>query len=87
MESEKPQWGLVCFRTTYGDEEAWEKYTQHLLRSSCIGMRAHSGTEFLRKKWHIQFIEDDKERLEGASLEDLCTYALNPLQCRSMAVH
>ncbi len=70
--SAKPHFGLVCLRTAYDDDEAWEKYKEHILRTSKIGFSVLSDTDLVSKKWKIDFIGDDKERLDGASLEDMC---------------
>lgn len=77
--SSKPHWGLVCFRTAYDDEEAWTKYKAHILRSSHVGLWSYPGTDSADRKWKIDFVEDERERLDGASLEDLCKYAVSAL--------
>jgi len=76
--SPKPHFGLVCFRTAYDDDEAWKKYKEHILRNSRVGFLAYQGTDLVSKKWKIDFIDDDRERLDGASLEDMCRSALPP---------
>ena len=45
--SHKPHWGLVCFRTSYGDEEAWSKYREHLKHSTRIAFYGCTWTDFL----------------------------------------
>lgn len=72
--SSKPHWGLVCLRTAYNDEEAWNRYKEHLIRCSQTGLWAYPGTDFVGKKWKIHLVEKDRESLDGASLENLCRY-------------
>ena len=79
MASPKPYFGLVCFRTAYDDDEAWKNYKEHIIRSSRLGFWQCKNTGRLCKKWKIDFIEDDRERLDGASLEDMCRSALPPI--------
>ena len=71
-ESTKPHWGLVCFRTAFDDEDAWQRYKQYLIRWSSVGISARHGTDYVASKWKIEFIEDDRESLEGANVEQLC---------------
>ena len=78
MASPKPHFGLVCFRTAYDDDEAWKNYKEHILRSSRLGFWAWQGAERVSEKWKIEFIDDDRERLDGASLEDMCRSAPAP---------
>lgn len=79
MASPKPHFGLVCFRTAYDDDEAWKNYKEHILRSSQLGFWLWEKAARVSKKWKIEFIDDDRERLDGASLEDMCRSALTPL--------
>lgn len=76
--SPKSHFGLVCLRTAYDDDEAGEKYKEHIIRNSMVGFLAYHGTDFVSKKWKIDFIDDDRERLDGASLEDMCRSAISP---------
>ena len=78
MASPKPHFGLVCFRTAYDDDEAWEKYKEHILRSSRLGFWLWDRAGRVSKKWKIEFVENDRERLDGACLEDMCRSALTP---------
>lgn len=79
MASSKPHWGFVCFRTAYDSDEAWAKHKEHILCSSRVGLCAFLGTCSVIKKWRIHFVENDKERLNGANLEDLCKCVATPL--------
>ncbi len=76
--SPQPHFGFVCFRTAYDDDEAWRKYKEHILRTSSLGFLAKRGMDLVSKKWKIDFIDDDKEKWDGASLEDMCRSALPP---------
>lgn len=76
--SPKPHWGIICFRTAYDDDDAWTAYKEHLLHCSRAGLWVYPGTDYVGKKWKIEFVEDEKERLDGASVEDLCVYACCP---------
>ena len=77
--SQKPHFGLVCFRTAYDDDGAWKNYKEHILRSSRLGFWAWQGAERVSEKWKIDFIDDDIEWLDGASLGDMCRSAPAPL--------
>ena len=79
MASPKPHFGLVCLRTAYDDDEAWKNYKEHIIRSSRSGFWLWDSAGRVSKKWKIEFIDDDRERLDGASLEDMCRSALIPL--------
>ncbi|KAG8528398.1 uncharacterized protein KY384_007316 [Bacidia gigantensis] len=78
-----PQWGLVCLRTDYSDEVAWMKFKEHLSKSAKIGLWDCPGSEFVGKMWRLHFIDDDKERLDRASLEKLRRYAYRILRARA----
>ena len=86
MASQKPHFGLVCFRTAYDDDEAWNKYKEHIVRSSQLGFWLWDSAARVSKKWKIEFIDDDRERLDGASLKDMCRSALTPL-CHHRTVY
>ncbi|MCJ1343613.1 hypothetical protein MMC31_001809 [Peltigera leucophlebia] len=72
----KPHWGLVCFRIAYDNDEAWVKYKDHIVSSSRSALLSYPRTCSVSRKWKINFIENDKETLDGASFEDLCKSAV-----------
>ncbi len=75
--SPKPHFGLVCLRTAYDDDEAWEKYKEYIVRNSMVVFLVYYGSDFVSKEWKIDFIDDDRKRLDGASLEDMCRSAIS----------
>lgn len=53
----------------------WIKYKEHLICSAHAGHWVYPGTGYVSEKFKIQFVDEDKERLDGASVEGLCKCA------------
>lgn len=68
----KGDWGFVCFRTSFGDNDAWKTFKELLVDATKTGLLKVKYSDRIRKRWSIQWIED--RDLENASLETLCLY-------------
>lgn len=74
LERDQPdqEWGFVLYRTWFGDDQAWGNFQQELERLTNVALKLVKGSEGIRKRWKIHYIEEKK--LEGASLETLAEF-------------
>ena len=69
--SPKPNWGLICLRTSFRDNEIWQNFKDHISRWAHVGLALCYGTDLASEKLQIVFIEHG-ENLDGISLADMC---------------
>lgn len=69
-------WGFAFFRTSFGDDAAWETFKERFTEAISISFWAVSKADHIRKTWRIQWIED--KSYNEASLDELCQYATSP---------
>jgi hypothetical protein len=66
----KVEWGFVAFRTDFGDEKAWKRFTEQIEDAVNTAVWLAKMPERLQGKWKIVWVEE--ESLKGANVEKLC---------------
>lgn len=52
-------WGFVCFRTSYGDQQAWIQVKDRLAVITAEALAGVAAAEAIRGKWKIIYVEDE----------------------------
>lgn len=63
------EWGFVCFRSSYGDDEAWTRAKDRIAAITTAALATVSAAEAVKQTWKIQYVED--EALKGIEAEGL----------------
>ncbi|EGE00099.1 hypothetical protein TESG_07421 [Trichophyton tonsurans CBS 112818] len=62
-------WGWVVYRTSYSDEEAWQKMLNYLREDVMDFLKRYKRMDLL--PFHERIIMDDKAKFEGATSHDI----------------
>ncbi len=63
------EWGFVCFRTSYGDDQAWSRFKDRMAVITAEALARVTAAEAIRGNWRVIYVED--EALEGMPVEGL----------------
>ncbi len=63
------EWGFVCFRSSYGDDEAWTRAKDRMATITTAALATVSAADVVKQTWKIQYVED--EALKGIEAEGL----------------
>lgn len=68
-QSQWTDWGFVCYRTSYSDEEAWTKVKERMSQITAAALAPMCAVDVVKQTWRLHFVED--ETLEGMNAEGL----------------